>query len=273
MNTTDVIPVNSRSWWEDYFDHNWDTYDGRGQTAYFMRLLVENLPAAERECLRSQEASVLDWGCAFGQGVDALAKAFPRCRAVGMDFAQRAVAEARQCFPQYDFRHTEEGEIGDQFDVIITSNCLEHFADPLSVMRRHLQSCRQFYAILVPYREAPLHPSHMRQFGEEFFPNILDGFIRLTAAVIDCASPYWPGQQLLVIYGAHSHLDRRVGYALRPVQRQLQEMRAESARQAAELADQERRLHELSVLAEGRKAQLAAIAASRAKNRARCCGR
>ena len=123
----------------------------------------------------------------------------------GMDFAERAIIEARHSFPNYDFRHTENGDIGDRFDVIITSNCLEHFADPVSIMRQHLRCCRRLYVALVPYREAPLHPQHVAQFREECFPERLEGFSRLATVVIDCQLPYWPGKQILVIYGSRAY--------------------------------------------------------------------
>ena len=93
MSTIEPAPLNSRSWWEDYFTRQWDECGGRDQTTYFMRRLIESLPPAEHEYLASQQVSVLDWGCAFGNGVDVLGKAFPRCRPVGADFAERAVAE------------------------------------------------------------------------------------------------------------------------------------------------------------------------------------
>lgn len=210
MGTTDTAPpVNSRSWWEGYFDTQWDANEGRAQTTYFMKCLVDNLPFAEHTFLSSRTVTILDWGCAFGNGVDVLAKTFPRCRVAGMDFAERAVIEARNSFPDYDFRHTEDGEIGDKFDVIITSNCLEHFADPVSTMRQHLRCCRRLYAALVPYREAPLHPQHVSQFCEESFPRRLDGFKRLATVVFDCQLPYWPGKQILVIYGAQAYRPMR----------------------------------------------------------------
>jgi glycosyltransferase involved in cell wall biosynthesis/2-polyprenyl-3-methyl-5-hydroxy-6-metoxy-1,4-benzoquinol methylase len=208
-NTEAAAPLNSRSWWNEYFASQWDAYDGRAQTAYFMQRLVQGLPAPEREYLASHEATVLDWGCALGNGVDVLGKTFPRCRVTGMDFAERAIAEAQRCFPQYGFRHTTNGEIGECFDVIVTSNCLEHFTDPLPIMRQHLQSCRSFYAILVPYRESPLHSSHVAQFREECFPERIGDFIRIAASAVDCELPYWPGRQLLVIYASHAYLQER----------------------------------------------------------------
>lgn len=221
MGTTDTDtapPLNSRSWWEGYFDAQWDANDGRAQTTYFMKCLVDNLPYPERKFLSSRTVTILDWGCAFGNGVDVLAKTFPQCRVAGMDFAERAIVEARNSFPDYDFRHTKNGEIDDQFDVIITSNCLEHFTDPVSTMRQHLRCCRRLYVALVPYREAPLHPQHATQFCEESFPKKLEGFTRLATVVVDCQPAYWPGKQILVIYGTQAYRPMR---ALRNVIGQL----------------------------------------------------
>lgn len=220
MNTTDKVPVNSRSWWEDYFTNQWDANNGRGQTMYFMQRLVENLPPAEREYLTSQETSILDWGCAFGDGVEVLAEAFPRCRVAGLDFAERAVAEARRCFPRHDFRHTPDGAIGDHFDVITCSHCIEHFSDPLKVLRQHLRCCRGFYALLVPYREAPLNATHLTQFHKESFPERLEGFTRIAAEVMDSDPTYWSGQMLLVVYASASYLRERDGRDLQIRERQ-----------------------------------------------------
>lgn len=210
MSTKDVMPpVNSRCWWEDYFAEQWDAYGGRAQTAYFMRRLVEHLPAAEREYLNSRDASILDWGCAFGNGVDVLAQTFPRCSVSGLDFAETAIAEAKSCFPQYEFHRTDNGEIPKSFDVVVVSNCLEHFPNPLEVMRRQLPHCRKFYAVLVPYRESPLHSSHVSQFREECFPHRFDGFTRIATVIIDCESPYWLGRQILVLYASGDYLRER----------------------------------------------------------------
>ncbi len=215
MSTTDSATVNSRDWWESYFNQQWDAHGGRAQTAYFMEQLVAHLPGPEREYLAASNASVLDWGCAFGNGVHVLAKAFPRCKLAGLDFSTRAIAEAKMCFPQYDFFHTDDGKIRNHFDVIVVSNCLEHFSDPLRVMKSHLEKCDKLYLALVPYREWPLDDVHCAQFREECFPEQLDGFTRLSTVVFPCQPPHWNGQQLLVAYGSPSYLLERGQYGHR----------------------------------------------------------
>jgi len=209
MNAPDAAAPNSRSWWEAFFASQWELNNGRGQTGYFMRRLVEELPLPERRFLAENPATVLDWGCALGDGVDVLAQTFPNCRVTGLDFAEGAIAKAKGLFPQGVFVHDPEGRIGTSFDVIVTSNCLEHFDRPLEIARQHLQACRAFYAVLVPYQEVPLSVHHRTPFWPECFPRELEGFTRVVAKVIEMDSLFWPGQQLLVIYASKEYAARR----------------------------------------------------------------
>src|SRR6266487_3598230 len=157
-------PVNSREWWEEYFVEDWDAHGGGDQTYHFMERLLLELPAPERAFLRSTPVSILDWGCAFGEGVELLARSFPQSQITGLDFASRAVEQARLRHPNQQFVQTEHGEIPGEFDVILTSNCLEHFENPLETLRTHLTSCKTLYILLVPYNEFPLSEHHTSQF-------------------------------------------------------------------------------------------------------------
>ena len=205
MESTVEAPVNSRQWWEAYYANQWDAECRREHAAHFMRRLIENLPPAERDYLSSRETTVLDWGCAMGDGVNALAEEFPRARVAGLDFVERAVAEARRRFPKNEFHHTPDGSVEGRFDVITAVACLEHFADPLEVMRGHLRSCRGYYAVMVPFRESPLDFGHLSQFREECFPDRLDGFTRIVARVTDCEFRRKRGKWMLVVYASPAY--------------------------------------------------------------------
>ncbi len=203
--------MNSRSWWEDYFASRWDANGGTGQTRHFMDRLIANLPAAETAYLRSARAKpldVLDWGCAFGEGVRRLAAEFPRARVAGLDFAATAIAEARRRYPGQEFI-LADGAIPREFDVVLTSNCLEHFAEPLAVMSQHLGRCRKLYLALVPYNEYPLCPYHVAQFREESFPARVGEFTRVEVKPVDVDPAVWPGRQLLAVYGSPAYLAER----------------------------------------------------------------
>src|SRR5437588_11707830 len=127
--------INSRAWWEEYFQSKWEINQGSRQTRHFMERLLANLPGRETEYLGSGPVRVLDWGCAFGDGVDLLARTFPRAQVAGLDFAAIAIEEATRRHPGVEFIRSEGGEIPREFDVIVTSNCLEHFEQPLDVAR------------------------------------------------------------------------------------------------------------------------------------------
>src|SRR5262249_53627633 len=154
------------------------------------------------EYLNRGSLNILDWGCAIGNGVASLAEAFPGNEVSGLDFSAGAIEEARMRHPGYEFMVTKDGEIPRPFDVIVTSNCLEHFEYPIVMMEKHLASCRDVYLVLVPYNEAPLHEQHRAQFRLESFPPRVGRFVRLVAQPIDVDHYFWPGRQVLVVYGS-----------------------------------------------------------------------
>ena len=202
-------PINSREWWETYFQREWERNSGSSQTRHFMETIVSNLAPPELHYMQSKRPRILDWGCAFGEGVAVLASSFQQATVVGLDFASGAVEEARRRFPERKFLVTPDGDIPEEFDVIVTSNCLEHFEYPIDLMKRHLSSCRTLYIAMVPYNEYPLHEQHRAQFREESFPERIRGFARLQISRVKVDPHYWPGDQLLAVYGGERYLAYR----------------------------------------------------------------
>lgn len=206
--------VNSRAWWDEYFQETWEANQGGQQTRHFMEVLVRGLCTRERKFLTQHESTILDWGCALGEGVDLLSRSFPAARVSGLDFSQEAIGKARERFPDREFIWTETGEIPRDFDVIVTSNCLEHFDKPLDLMRAHLRRCRLLYMVLVPYNEHPFDPQHRAQFREESFPERIEGFRRIHVTQVQCDPRFWNAPELLVVYGSHEYQRRVTGEAL-----------------------------------------------------------
>jgi GT2 family glycosyltransferase/glycosyltransferase involved in cell wall biosynthesis len=201
--------INSREWWDQYFASSWDANGGSAQTRYFMRRLIASLPEQEVSFLRSRGLNILDWGCAFGEGVQELSEAFPGCKVSGLDFSVRAIEEAGRRNPGHSFCHSDIGTIPASFDVIVTSNCLEHFADPLAVALEHIRRCRFLYLLLVPFMEHPLHEQHRSRFDVNSFPENLGEFLRIEVAPIDVDPKYWNGMQVAVIYGSEQYVKGR----------------------------------------------------------------
>lgn len=194
--------MNSATWWEQYHQEHWQQNDGSTQTRLFMQGLVAALPATIAAELRAGGRTVLDWGCALGEGVDELARAFPDCAVAGADCADSAIATARAHFPDREFVLTDDEDLPAIYDVVVTSNCLEHFRNPLAVVLRHLQRTRRLYIAMVPWNEAPLIDQHFAQFREESFPAELAGFRRVHSAVFPVDPRAWPDDQLLVVYAS-----------------------------------------------------------------------
>ena len=201
--------MNSRAFWEQYFEDDWGVNDGPLQSRHFMLQLLAHLPLPELQWLIEPDRSILDWGCATGEGTAVLARLLPNSQVTGLDFAKHAIDEASQRHPEAKFVWTSEGEIPDDFDVVVTSNCLEHFEDPLAVATDHVRHCRSLYIILVPYKEHPLHDQHFAQFRDESFPDAIGGFSRLAVVPFSVNNEHWPGWQVLAIYGSDSYLEGR----------------------------------------------------------------
>jgi glycosyltransferase involved in cell wall biosynthesis len=69
---------------------------------------------------------------------------------------------------------------------------------------------------MVPYDEHPLIDQHLAQFKDDTFPKELEGFTRLYVDAIAVPSVYWPGKQLLVVYGSADYVKRRTTEELNP---------------------------------------------------------
>jgi glycosyltransferase involved in cell wall biosynthesis len=212
--------INSMAWWDNNFSSAWEANAGRQQTRHFMERLIANLPESELEFLRTTAITILDWGCALGDGADALARAFPACRIIGLDFSRIAIEQARRSFPYLEFKTTEQGGVTEAVDVLICSNCLEHFDAPLEVLRSQIAKCRQLYVALVPLDERVLIECHRSRFHEDSFPAEVAGFRRLHCYSIEVNQRLWGGKQLLAVYGSPDYCKDRT-FRMAPVAERL----------------------------------------------------
>lgn len=119
-------PINSAAWWDEFFLNLWDIEEGDDQSRYFMEQVLAHLPVPELEYLRTHPLSVLDWGCAKGIGAVLLQRAFPQSLVKGLDVSPTAITKAHALHPECEFILESDGKIPGEFDVIVTSNVLEH---------------------------------------------------------------------------------------------------------------------------------------------------
>ena len=195
--------MNSIEWWNYYFETHWETNQGREQTRHFMSQLLRYLQMGEHRWMSSRSRTILDWGCAFGDGVDVLGAEFGSCEVSGLDFSQVAIEKAKAAYPNGHFLFAEDGAIPSDYDVIVTSNCLEHYSDPFELAARHIEHTRYLYIVMVPFEEPePIHESHVQRFTFHSFPDEIGPFRKLSLTVFRPLPRYWNAPQAIVCYAS-----------------------------------------------------------------------
>ena len=83
--------INSRQYWNQRFmSGDWDQNMGQEQTYYFYSLLMKMLPDWFKTILRQSQYSIVDFGCAEGQGMPLLAAGL-NSDIKGIDFSECAI--------------------------------------------------------------------------------------------------------------------------------------------------------------------------------------
>jgi SAM-dependent methyltransferase len=240
--------VNSREYWNTRFETDWTTRSGCEQSRFFASVILRLLPSWLVRVLRDG-ASVCDFGCAMGDGTAVLAGALAGARFTGVDFSATAIERARRGHPGLDFacRDLLQEPAGEGFDVLLSSNVLEHFQSPRQVLATLAGHSRRLMVHLVPFREplAARDPEHLAAFDwDDLVLEPLPGWRLVHAAVIDAArlaGSLWAGEQVLLVH-ARDEEAARLGLSLAEVRFDslaAAEASAEVARKLAEAAQRE----------------------------------
>jgi glycosyltransferase involved in cell wall biosynthesis len=178
---------------------------GREQSRFFYTIALRELPRWLTEAIRRERLSVCDWGCALGDGTDLLSNAWDT-PVTGVDFSDVAIEDAKKNYqrPQFvahDFTASTEG--APHFDIVFTSNTLEHFSDPWDVAHRLAELAGKALIIMVPFEEFVRHKEHETTFLATNVPVVIGSFHLCHATIIDCVNEpetQWPGQQIILTY-------------------------------------------------------------------------
>lgn len=206
------IAINSKAYWDRRFQEDWDSNFGREQSRFFATLAVKAMPNWLVGATRTSAWSVCDWGCAEGDGTQVLADTFPGNSVTGVDFSESAIAVARERYGAAYFAEDwltaagsdQSGAPVSTWDLVFSSNTLEHFADPDRVLRILCHHATKCVVLLVPYKEIERHPEHAVTFNAgniSFVPH--PDFALCYGEVIDASleePSYWGGEQVLLIY-------------------------------------------------------------------------
>lgn len=273
---SDQNHINSNEYWDARFETDWDKLGGREQSRFFARVAVEALPAWFVQKVRHEKLRVCDFGCAEGDGTDVLAQVLA-WDMTGIDFSQPAIESANAMYHSARFSHENLLDRPDRpaFDVMFSSNTLEHFARPWDVFDAISTYATKYVVLLLPYREFDRHSEHEVTFDA---PNIplapKAGWTLVYESVADTRlhqPSYWPGFQILLIYARNEEVaalqmtmsDARINgsgsadHTLAELRAEQQRMREVEARSAADKARAEEAVAQLDVVkAEARDAQL-----------------
>jgi GT2 family glycosyltransferase/glycosyltransferase involved in cell wall biosynthesis len=200
--------INSEGYWDDRFGEDWETLGGRDQSRYFGALALRMLPAWLIQASKRGRLTWCDWGCALGDGTNELAQGLPGVDFTGVDFSQVAIADAVRRFPGQRFISEdwlEDGQLPSmsKYDVLFSSNTLEHFHEPWKVLHSIALRARHCVVLMLPYRERLRIEEHHASFMPENIPQVLNDKVLVHASACDTRGDqpcFWPGEQVLLVW-------------------------------------------------------------------------
>lgn len=194
--------INSKSYWDNRFLQDWDLNSGREQTLYFCNLTLNLLPDWMINSL-DNGLTFADIGCAEGDCTNFLAQKFPSSKFTGIDFSSEAIAKASSTFPNEEFIASDIKEINRTFDVVFSSNTLEHFHRPFEILDYLFNCSNQYVIILLPFQERERFREHFYTFEYKDFKLQNGDFTLVYSREYDCSKVdniFWAGKQILLIY-------------------------------------------------------------------------
>ena len=207
--------TNDGSYWDGRFATDWESFEGPRQSRFFAELAIDHLPKWLLEQIRRHALTVADWGCAQGDGTDVWASYMDARQITGIDFSSVAITQASERYPAIRFINNDwldpANPDKDDFDVVFSSNTLEHFHRPYDVLNILGKKANKAIVLALPYREKSRISEHFYSFLPENIPLVLsNGFRLVWSQVIDCRSlpdTLWNGDQIFLVYAQPQWLD------------------------------------------------------------------
>lgn len=140
---------------------------------------------------RDEKFSLLDVGCAIGDGCELLYEHFPQAIITGADISDVGIKKAKKKTKgvEYVVLDILEEPIPEKYDWILIVETLEHFDDPFMVVEKCLKSVNKALIISVPYKQKiPKNKlanigQHRYSFDEETFSNYNCRVVKITEYV------------------------------------------------------------------------------------------
>lgn len=214
-NTTDTAPsdVNSLTYWDHRFSTDWEENQGREQSRFFSEIAIELMPKWLVDYWRDNDLTLCDWGCAQGDGTVSLAELLGLNKVTGVDFSPEAIEKATDQYKSHSFLCTDflGSETTRRWDIVFSSNTLEHFEQPWDVLKQVTQHANDFVVLLLPFQEHERIKEHFYTFDYSNIPFTMGDWTLVhsrSIATSDRVPSYWPGAQILLVYVNHRMLTK-----------------------------------------------------------------
>lgn len=95
--------INTNSYWNKRFEENWESCEGPAQSRFFSKIAMQNLPTWLLDVIKQHNLTMVDWGCAQGDGTEELVRYIPCEQITGVDFSKTAIEQANRRYPNIKF--------------------------------------------------------------------------------------------------------------------------------------------------------------------------
>jgi len=206
--------VNSKEYWDQRFEEgDWDAMGGREQSLFFSKVAYSAMPDFLVRDLSKNSWSVVDIGCAEGEGTAYLAKQFPLCRFTGVDFSEKAIEKAAERHSNCDFAVSNIYKDVVAADVVFSSNTLEHLRGPRDLMERMCAAAGKYMVLLLPLEDSLDIEEHINIFSLDTLPLHINEFYLEGYTIVDCRpikDTTWPGKQVLLVYTSPAYRPEQI---------------------------------------------------------------
>ena len=171
--------INTAKYWDHY-------YQGCGNywRDFPYSFLQEELP-------KNEKFSLLDIGCALGDGCRLLKKYFPSAEIAGADLSPVGIEQARSQSPdiEYFIFDLSKQNILRKYDYITLIHILEHFNNPYPIIDKCLKAVNRAVYVSAPYGEDFTNPrlywkgEHRYLFNEHTFAGYDYTVIKITGKI------------------------------------------------------------------------------------------
>ncbi|HFL3605261.1 TPA: glycosyltransferase [Clostridioides difficile] len=195
---------NSKEYWNRRFiTHDWEKNNGREQSIFFYRLAISLIPEWIKKEINENGYSICDLGCAQGDGTNILYEKFQNSDIYGVDFSEDAIELSKSNFNNINFYQEDIVEFNNCYDVLFSSNTLEHFKEPFKIINELVEKSRCYTILLLPLNEKNLIEEHEFEFTYEKIPLKVNKSCLVYYDAVDCRNienTEWFGEQVLLIY-------------------------------------------------------------------------